>query len=353
MTGRCRRSEVQQDMATAVERLAAAAGHLAPSAPSGVGVDVDGSVALAGQRRATTWRLALQRAPLADRRASRPLPGTGSRSRPARATPTLDSRPAPTTTADAEDAAGNVSGASAQVTAVVSADLPPTVSMTAPAAGATVSGTVSVTAGASDDIGVAGVQFRLGAATSGARTPRRPIPSPGTRRASATAATRSRPSPATAPARPPPRRPITVTVNNAAPTAGLVAAYGFNAGSGSTAADSSAAGNTGSVSGATWNAAGRYGSALSFDGVNDSVTTPDASSLDLTNAMTLEAWVRPSALGGWRTVVFKERPADRLRAVRRSGRLAAARTGVHRLGAERDRDLGASAECVDASGDDL
>ena len=24
--------------------------------------------------------------------------------------------------------------------------------------------------------------------------------------------------------------------------------------------------------------------------------------------MTLEAWVRPSALGGWRTVVFKERP---------------------------------------------
>ena len=58
-----------------------------------------------------------------------------------------------------------------------------------------------------------------------------------------------------------------------APTAGLVAAYGFNAGSGSTVADSSAAGNTGSLSGATWNAAGRYGSALSFDGVNDWVTT--------------------------------------------------------------------------------
>ncbi len=85
------------------------------------------------------------------------------------------------------------------------------------------------------------------------------------------------------------------------------AAYGFNAGSGSSVADSSAAGNTGSLSGATWNAAGRYGSALSFDGVNDWVTTPDASSLDLTNAMTLEAWVRPSALGGWRTVVLKER----------------------------------------------
>ena len=101
---------------------------------------------------------------------------------------------------------------------------------------------------------------------------------------------------------------ITVTVSNAPPTSGLVAAYGFNAGSGSSAADSSAAGNTGSISGPIWNASGRYGSALSFDGVNDWVTTPDASSLDLTNAMTLEAWVRPTALGGWRTVVFKERP---------------------------------------------
>ena len=38
---------------------------------------------------------------------------------------------------------------------------PPTVSVTAPAAGATVSGSVTVSAGASDNTGVAGVQFKV------------------------------------------------------------------------------------------------------------------------------------------------------------------------------------------------
>jgi regulation of enolase protein 1 (concanavalin A-like superfamily) len=45
---------------------------------------------------------------------------------------------------------------------------PPTVSITAPASGATVSATASVTANASDNVGVAGVQFRLDGATLGA-----------------------------------------------------------------------------------------------------------------------------------------------------------------------------------------
>jgi PKD repeat protein len=100
----------------------------------------------------------------------------------------------------------------------------------------------------------------------------------------------------------------TATFVRSAVPAGLVAAYGFDAGSGSSAADASGRGNGGSVSGAVWSGAGRFGSALSFDGVNDWVTVPDASSLDLTGGMTVEAWVRPAALGGWRTVVFKERP---------------------------------------------
>ena len=45
---------------------------------------------------------------------------------------------------------------------------PPTVSVTSPAGGATVSGTITVTANASDNVGVAGVQFLLDGANLGA-----------------------------------------------------------------------------------------------------------------------------------------------------------------------------------------
>jgi hypothetical protein len=48
---------------------------------------------------------------------------------------------------------------------------------------------------------------------------------------------------------------------------------------------------------------------MSFDGVNDRVIVPDASSLDLTTGITLEAWVRPAVVGNWASVVFKERGA--------------------------------------------
>ena len=70
-------------------------------------------------------------------------------------------------TAVARDAAGN-SSTSATITVTVLNDLaPPDVAITAPAAGATVSGSVAVTASASDDIGIAGVQFRLDGANLG------------------------------------------------------------------------------------------------------------------------------------------------------------------------------------------
>jgi glucose/arabinose dehydrogenase/chitodextrinase len=86
------------------------------------------------------------------------------------ATPTTtsynDTGRTPNTTYDytvsANDAAGNDSPMSDVVSATTRPDTTaPTVSLTAPANGATVSGTINVTASASDDVGVVGVQFLL------------------------------------------------------------------------------------------------------------------------------------------------------------------------------------------------
>ena len=52
---------------------------------------------------------------------------------------------------------------------------------------------------------------------------------------------------------------VSVTVNN---NAGLVAAYNFDEGAGTTLIDRSGQGNTGTISGAAWTTQGRFGSAL-------------------------------------------------------------------------------------------
>ena len=77
---------------------------------------------------------------------------------------------------------------------------------------------------------------------------------------------------------------------------GLVAAYSFNEGAGTTAADSSGTGNTGTIVNAVWTTSGKYGNALVFNGKNALVTIQDAASLHLTTGMTLEAWVNPFAI---------------------------------------------------------
>src|SRR6185437_14182388 len=51
-------------------------------------------------------------------------------------------------------------------------------------------------------------------------------------------------------------------------TNGLVASYGFDAGSGTTVKDSTGHGHTGTLSGATWSAGGRHGKSLNFNGTN-------------------------------------------------------------------------------------
>ena len=91
---------------------------------------------------------------------------------------------------------------------------------------------------------------------------------------------------------------------------GLVAAFGFDEASGATAVNSSNAAYNGTILQAA-RVAGKIGRGLSFDGVNDWVTVNDitASPLDLATGMTVEAWVNPTAMSGWETVVLKERGA--------------------------------------------
>ena len=86
----------------------------------------------------------------------------------------------------------------------------------------------------------------------------------------------------------------------------MVAAYSFEEGSGTTVADASGNGNTGTISGATWTNAGKYGNALVFDGTSALVTINNSTSLNPTTGMTLEAWVNPSHVAAaWQDVIYK------------------------------------------------
>ena len=92
------------------------------------------------------------------------------------------------------------------------------------------------------------------------------------------------------------------------PGTGLVAAYGFDEGSGTAVTDASGFGNTGTVSGTSWTSQGRFGNALTFNG-SSWVTVNDSDSLDLTSGMTIEAWVYPTVNPPtWTTVIIKEQP---------------------------------------------
>ena len=204
----------------------------------------------------------------------------------------------------AADNAGNLSAISARVNVTVTGDTAaPTVALSAPANNASVTGTVAVSATASDNNAVASVQFRLDGQDLGSADTSSPysIQWDSTTAADGphalTAVARDATGNATTSAA------RTVTVRNT----GLVAAYGFEDGTGTVAKDQMAAGNGTLVGGAAWTTAGRFGKALSFDGVDDSVTVPHSSALNLGSGLTVEAWVKPSALDSWRSVVQKER----------------------------------------------
>ena len=81
---------------------------------------------------------------------------------------------------------------------------------------------------------------------------------------------------------------------SAAKPGGLVAEWNFDEGKGDVLHDRSGNGNHGKIRGATWIRSGK-GYALAFDGEDDYVDCGTGKSLDLTDALTLEAWVKPTA----------------------------------------------------------
>ena len=188
----------------------------------------------------------------------------------------------------------------------------PTVTLISPAAGTTVSGTVNITANASDDIAVIGTRFKVDGIDIGSEDQSAPYSaawnttqlSNGNHTLTATA--RDAAGNVTT------SNPVTVSVSNsvAAPAAsgsGPLAAYSFDAGSGTTVVDVSGNSNTlNLVNGAAWGG-GKYGNAVSFDGSNDyGVAAAANSALNLTGrSFTLSAWVNPRSNSGWQLIVDK------------------------------------------------
>jgi outer membrane protein assembly factor BamB len=168
---------------------------------------------------------------------------------------------------------------------------PPTVSITSPTAGATVSGSVNVTANAADNVAVANVQFFVDGNALGSPDTTSPYSVPwdttavtnGTHTLTARATDTSGNVGTSA--------AVNVTVSNAVAPGGPVAEYGFNEGTGTTTADASGNGLTGTLTnGATWGT-GKYGSDVSLDGVNDYVDLGNPTQLQLTGSTTISGWI--------------------------------------------------------------
>ena len=92
--------------------------------------------------------------------------------------------------------------------------------------------------------------------------------------------------------------------------AGLVAYYRMNESSGTTTANSSA--NVTGIDGTLVNAPARTASpvqfataSVNFDGIDDNISIPAATSLNITAAITLEAWVYPTKNAGVQNVISK------------------------------------------------
>ena len=201
----------------------------------------------------------------------------------------------------AEDAAGNIGPLSNTATATVADTTPPS-TPTLAATGGAGQATLTWTA-ATDNVGV--TRYNLHRSTSNGFTPTtanriaQPTGTSYTDTGLAAGTYYYRSPPKTPPATlSPPSNEATATVT-APPVTGLVAAYGFDTGTGTTITDQSGTGNNGTLTNATWTAPTTANTATHSPSTAPTPPSPSPTPtrLDLTTGMTLEAWVRPTNLG--------------------------------------------------------
>ena len=209
----------------------------------------------------------------------------------------------------ATDAAGNLSGYSGIASATTLADTqPPSASMTAPAQGSTVSSTVTVSAMATDDVGVTSVEFLLDGVSIGSDTTApyavqwdTTTTSNGPHVLSARARDAAGNFGVTSGV-------VNVTVDNTAPPLppDLMAAWAFNEGGGGTSADISGNGNTATlVNNPAW-VSGKYGSGVKFDQIDDQIRALNSPTLNISgSALTISTWINPLGGGGDQAVLGK------------------------------------------------
>ena len=99
---------------------------------------------------------------------------------------------------------------------------------------------------------------------------------------------------------------VTVTVQNVAVSVnGAVGYWTLDEATGTSAVDSSGYGNVGTLVNGPTHVSGKVANGLQFDGVSAYMRVATSSSLSVTNAFSIAAWVKLDAAGQWQTIVSK------------------------------------------------